>query len=196
MALACGLFLLNVPPPLWAAEKKKSPRPGAHRVEHKAVRGTVSKRPPAEEFGPADVLNGDRSGLHGQASFYNQSFHGRRTSTGERYDVGQFTAATNHFPLGSLLAVRRVDNDRCAIVRVNDRMHGKHRRRIIDVSRSVAEYLDMIRPGVAFVRIAPLRKDRMVTGESACRAAFDVGPDCENCGQPPKLPKFSTDGEG
>jgi hypothetical protein len=47
----------------------------------------------------------------------------------------------------------RLDNERCAIVKVNDRMHARHRRRVIDVSLGVAEYLDMVRAGVVLVRV-------------------------------------------
>ena len=71
--------------------------------------------------------------------------------------------------------MRRLDNDRCAIVKVNDRMHAKHRKRIIDVSRGVAEYLDMIRAGVVLVRVAPLkgnwRNGRLLPGvfRNRCR---------------------------
>ena len=82
--------------------------------------------------GRADILDDDGPGLHGQASFYGKGLPGRKT-TGERFDVKQFTAASNHFH-GTQVAVRRVDNDRCAIVKVNDRMRAGHRRRVIDVS--------------------------------------------------------------
>ncbi len=87
-----------------------------------------------------------------------------------RFDARGFTGASNRFPLGSWVAVRRLDNSRCAIVQVNDRMHGRHRQRIIDVSRGVAEYLDMIRAGVVLVRVAPLKaSDR---NDHSCQAAF------------------------
>ena len=58
-------------------------------------------------------------------------------------------------------------------------MHGRHRQRIIDVSRGVAEYLDMIRAGVVLVRVAPLKaSDR---NDHSCQALFasdepDSGP--------------------
>lgn len=121
----------------------------------------------------AEVDQVDDFGLRGHASFYGHGFQGRKTSTGERFDVRSFTAASNRFPLGSKVAVRRLDNDRCAIVVVNDRMHEKHRRRIIDVSRGVAEYLEMIRAGVVLVKVAPLRAGASDKGLSACSAAFE-----------------------
>lgn len=124
------------------------------------------------EIGSADVLDVE-GGLRGQASFYGRGFHGRKTATGEIFDSQNFTAASNHFPLGTMVAVRRLDNDRCAIVKVNDRMHSRHRRRVIDVSHGVAEYLGMLRTGVVMVRVARL-PDGQNREAGACREAFEV----------------------
>lgn len=143
---------------------------------------------PASEFGVADVLDATGPGLRGQASFYGKGFQGRKTSTGERFDVKQFTAASNHFPLGTLVAVRRMDSERCAIVKVNDRMHAKHRKRVIDVSHAAAEYLGMLRAGVVFVSVAPLKFGAV---SAACQAAFEPDLPCDSCsGEPPRLPDF------
>lgn len=189
-AFACGLLLLNAASPVWAAGKKKSAKPAIARQAKKAAHRVVRPASPAAEFGPADLIDDDTPGLHGLASFYGKGFQGRKTSTGERFDINQFTAASNHFPLGSMLAVRRVDNERCAIVKVNDRMHAKHRKRVIDVSRSVAEYLGMIHAGVVFVRVAPLKKGDRGEGAAACHAAFEPELPCPSCVQPTKLPDF------
>jgi len=199
--IACGLFLLNFSSAVWAASKKPSHKVTASRHAKKVARPASRPVPMAPEFGPADLIEDGIPGLRGHASFYGKGFQGRKTATGERFDVQQFTAASNRFPLGTMLAVRRVDNDRCAIVKVNDRMHAKHRKRIIDVSRSVAEYLDMIRAGVVFVSVAPLKKDGQERNDSACRAAFeaDAMAACPTCsvdglssglGGPAKLPDF------
>ena len=120
----------------------------------------------------AEIVESETTGLRGSASFYGKDFHGRRTATGEIFDRHSFTAASNRFPLGSWVAVRRLDSDRCAVVKVNDRMHARHRRRIIDVSRGVAEYLDMVRAGVILVRVAPLKGD--ARDDQSCQAAFEV----------------------
>lgn len=150
----------------------------------------------APEVLTAELKDDAEIGLHGSASFYAYRFQGRRTATGEVFRVKDFTAASNHFPLGTMVAVRRLDNDRCAIVKVNDRMHAKHRKRIIDVSRGVAEYLDMVRAGVVLVRVAPLRGDAAGRGDESCHAAFEPPPTCESCGQPEKLPEFQTGSDG
>lgn len=185
----CGLLLLNCSSAVWAASKK-------HSVKHpkKALKTAPRQDSQSAEILQAEIADDANIGLRGQASFYGQGFQGRKTSTGERFDVKQFTAASNRFPLGSTVAVRRLDNDRCAIVKVNDRMHAKHRRRVIDVSRGVAEYLGMIQAGVVLVRVAPLKMDAVTQGASACHAAFDPEPEseppCIGCGQLPKLPDF------
>jgi rare lipoprotein A len=183
-ALVCGLFLLNGWSPVWAASKKPLRQAAHAKHGKKHARTTSGNLTSAPEFGPADLLDDGVPGLRGDASFYGKKFHGRRTSTGERFDSRQFTAASNRFPLGTLLAVRRMDNDRCAIVKVNDRMHPKHRKRVIDVSRSVAEYLDMIRAGVVFVSVAPLKDGGPSRGSTACQAAFE--PACADCAQAPE----------
>lgn len=195
-AIACGLLLLNAASPVWAAGKKKSAKPALTRHAKKAVHRVVRPASPASEFGPADLIDDDSPSLHGLASFYGRGFQGRKTSTGERFDINLFTAASNHFPLGTMLAVRRVDNDRCAIVKVNDRMHAKHRKRVIDVSRSVAEYLEMIHAGVVFVRVAPVKKGERGEGAGACRAAFEPELPCATCAQPAKLPEFLPGSDG
>jgi len=194
-AFACGLFLLNAAPDVRAEGKKISAKPATARPARKAAPRSVRPALPAAEFGPADLIDDDVPGLHGQASFYGSGFQGRRTATGERFDVRQFTAASNRFPLGTLLAVRRVDKDLCAIVKVNDRMHAKHRKRIIDVSRGVAEYLGMVRAGVVFVRVAPLKEGWQERGQGACRAAFEAAPGDESYGRPEIMPKMILGGD-
>jgi len=175
-AFACGLLLLNMPGPLQAAEKagQKSAQKSAPAKKAAAAKGAKKPlaSPPSAEFGTAEIIESETTGLHGSASFYGQDFHGRRTATGETFDLRGFTAASNHFPLGSWVAVRRLDNSRCAIVKVNDRMHARHRRRIIDVSRGVAEYLDMIRAGVVLVRVAPLKSN--IRNDTSCQASFET----------------------
>ena len=198
-ALACGLGLLSAASFVSAVERTQTP-PGKPAVSKKALAVTTSarvKRPKPRllaaldsEVGPADILGTDAPGLHGQASFYGRGFTGRKTANGDRFDVRLFTGASNHFPLGSKVAVRRLDNDRCAIVKVNDRMHTKHRRRVIDVSLGVAEYLDMVRSGVVLVRVAAIKGGMDEAGLADCQAAFEPENECVACGQPPKFPDF------
>jgi rare lipoprotein A len=189
-ALACGLLLFNVSSGVWAASKKPSARPAASKKIKAAPRHARRAARPEVAIGSVDVLDAEGVGLHGHASYYGSGFQGRKTSTGERFDSQQFTAASNRFPLGTMVAVRRLDSERCAIVKVNDRMASGHRRRVIDVSRGVAEYLDMLRTGVVLVRVAKLKANWQARGAEACHAAFEPDDDCVACGRAPRLPDF------
>jgi rare lipoprotein A len=142
--------------------------------------GEYRQTAPPAAFGIADALDADLPGLRGLASFYSFGFVGRRTASGERFDPHRFVAASNHFPLGSLVAVLRPDNGRCAVVRINDRMHKKHRRRIIDVTYGVAKYLGMLRAGVVPIQLAGLPAGA-AADESDCRMAFAIEPICADC---------------
>lgn len=110
--------------------------------------------------------------VEGLASFYGGKFHGRKTASGERYDKLALTAATNRFPIGSLLAVQRPANGHCVVVRVNDRMHGRHKLRVVDLSKGAAKSLEMLRAGVVKVRVARIDADLAAKVPQACAEAF------------------------
>lgn len=88
----------------------------------------------------------------GVASWYGKKFHGRRTSSGETYDMYQMTAAHKALPLPSYVRVTNLENGRSAVLKVNDR-GPFHDNRVIDLSYSAALKLDMIKKGTAFVEI-------------------------------------------
>ena len=88
----------------------------------------------------------------GAASWYGEQFHGRKTASGERFDMNLLTAAHPKLPMGTLLEVTNLDNDRTIQVRVNDRGPYAHSR-ILDVSREAAEQLGFRSKGVARVQI-------------------------------------------
>jgi rare lipoprotein A len=93
--------------------------------------------------------------LTGVASYYASSLAGRRTASGERYDPRSLVAAHRQLPFGTRLRVTNPANGRSVEVRVIDR--GPFTRgRVLDLSRSAAEELGMIRRGVASVRIEVL----------------------------------------
>ena len=95
----------------------------------------------------------------GLASWYGPGFHGRQTANGETYDMRAMTAAHKSLPFDTVVEVRNRDNGRRVRVRINDR--GPFvRGRIIDLSRSAAEALRMIGPGVARVEITVVRPSR------------------------------------
>lgn len=86
----------------------------------------------------------------GLASWYGKKFHGRRTASGERFDMNDLTAAHPSLPFGTRLLVRNPRNGRVVAVRVNDR--GPHTgRRIIDLSRAAAEAIGLLAAGMGTV---------------------------------------------
>ncbi|MWV12098.1 septal ring lytic transglycosylase RlpA family protein [Pseudomonas sp. R-28-1W-6] len=91
----------------------------------------------------------------GQASWYGARHHGRKTASGERFDQNALTAAHRELPFGTRVQVTNLSNNKRVIVRINDRGPSS-RKRLIDLSRQAAEQLDMLRAGVAPVRVEAL----------------------------------------
>lgn len=88
----------------------------------------------------------------GQASFYGDEFHGRKTANGERFDQAKLTAAHKRLPFGSMVRVINTQNGKSVLVRVNDRgpfVSG----RIIDLSSSAFRSIASLSAGVVPVRI-------------------------------------------
>ncbi|MBK5939673.1 septal ring lytic transglycosylase RlpA family protein [Halochromatium roseum] len=112
----------------------------------------------------------------GQASWYGKKFHGRRTSSGERYDMHQMTAAHKSLPLPTYALVTNLENGRSAVVKVNDRgpFVGN---RIIDLSYAAAKRLDMVNAGTAHVEVRSIDpRDHGKDAKELLRlAAADVG---------------------
>ena len=91
----------------------------------------------------------------GDASWYGSKFHGRRTSSGEAYDMFAMTAAHPVLPLPTFVRVTNLDNGRAVVVRVNDRgpfLHG----RIIDLSYIAAHKLGIAARGTGRVEVRAL----------------------------------------
>jgi rare lipoprotein A len=88
----------------------------------------------------------------GVASYYAHAHDGRRTASGERFDMTEMTAAHRTLPFGTIVRVTNLANGRRAIVRINDRGPFK-KKRIIDVSLAAAKELGMLGPGTARVRL-------------------------------------------
>ena len=88
----------------------------------------------------------------GLASWYGKKFHGRRTSSGEAFDMFQLTAAHRSLPIPTYVQVTNLHNGRRTIVRVNDR-GPFHDDRIIDLSYAAAVKLGFADTGTARVRV-------------------------------------------
>ncbi|MFA4911666.1 MAG: septal ring lytic transglycosylase RlpA family protein [Desulfobacteria bacterium] len=94
----------------------------------------------------------DREVETGVGSWYGSDFHGKPTSSGERYNMYDLTAAHKILPLGAYAMVTNLDNRRSVEVKINDRgpfVEG----RIIDLSFAAARALDMVDCGIAMVRV-------------------------------------------
>lgn len=87
----------------------------------------------------------------GVASFYHNKFEGRKTATGEVFDNDKYTAASNHFKLGTYVKVTNQSNGKVVYVKVNDRMG--HQNRVIDLAEVAATDLKFIGRGTAKVKI-------------------------------------------
>ena len=91
----------------------------------------------------------------GQASYYGNKFHGRRTSNQEVYDMYAFTAAHKTLPLPSFARVTNLDNGQSVVVRVNDR-GPFHEGRVIDLSYAAAVKLGIVARGTGRVEVRAL----------------------------------------
>ncbi len=78
----------------------------------------------------------------GIASWYGPGFHGRRTASGERYDMHELTAAHKSLPFGTRVLVHNPRNGRQVVVRINDRGPYAHGR-VIDLSKAAAQAVGM-----------------------------------------------------
>src|SRR3954470_4717752 len=70
---------------------------------------------------PARAVKTELELGRGRATWYGVSFHGRRTSNGERFNMGALTAAHENLPFGARVRVRNLANGREVVVRINDR---------------------------------------------------------------------------
>lgn len=108
----------------------------------------------------------------GLASWYGRRFHGRRTSSGERYDMYALTAAHKSLPLPTYAEVTNLDNGRSVLVKINDRGPFVDER-VIDLSYGAARELAMVGAGVARVEVRAI--DPAVELASGGREANGAG---------------------
>ena len=103
---------------------------------------------------PCALLLAQGRMITGNASYYADKFHGRRTASGEIYNKDSMTCAHLKYPFGTILKVRNPRNDRTVYVRVTDR--GPYvKSRVIDLSRAAARELGIIQAGFSMVEITP-----------------------------------------
>jgi len=140
---ASGSEINNVPP----TSKSKSGNPSSYVVAGK-------------RYYVLDSAGGFKQ--RGIASWYGKKFHGRKTSNGEIYNMYGMTAAHKTLPIPVYVRVKNLTNGRSIVVKVNDRgpfIEG----RIIDLSYTAAQKLDIIGTGTARVEINTLTQGQSKT---------------------------------
>jgi rare lipoprotein A len=115
---------------------------------------------PYEVFGERYYPLPDAGGFmeSGKASWYGPQFHGRKTSSGEVFDMHKKTAAHKTLPLNTLVKVTNRSSGKTIVLPVNDRgpfVKG----RIIDLSYAAAREIDLVGPGTADVTVVALAKE-------------------------------------
>lgn len=122
----------------------------------------------------------------GIASWYGPKFHGRRTSSGEPYDMYAMTAAHKTLPLPAYVRVTNLENGRSIVVRVNDRGPFVNNR-IIDLSYVAAHKLGIVgsgtglvevrtlQPGQPELRTASLNRDAQIAAQASRTLYVQVG---------------------
>ncbi len=94
--------------------------------------------------------------MEGMATYYASEFHGKRTASGELYDMNKLTAASVDLPLGTRVRVTNLENHKSVVVRINDRLPKNNKGRIIDLSLAGARALEMQALGLVRVRVEVL----------------------------------------
>lgn len=144
------------PPPNLDAIPDAIPRPEPlHRFANRAYKALGETYIPDTSLSPYQQ--------EGVASWYGKRFHGRKTASGERYDMYAMTAAHRTLPIPSYVRVTSLASGKSIVVRINDRGPFS-KNRLIDLSYTAAHKLDYLRAGSTRVRVERLDP-----------AQFDVG---------------------
>ena len=95
----------------------------------------------------------------GTASFYANTFEGRKTANGEIFSQQKMTGASNTIAMNTWVRVTNLRNKKMVVVRINDRMHPKNKR-LIDLSRVAATQLGYTGGGLVKVKVEELGNKR------------------------------------
>ncbi len=93
--------------------------------------------------------------VRGIASFYSANLDGTKTATGEIFRNSRLTGASNNLKLNTWVKVTNLKNGKTVVVRINDRMHPRMKKkgRVIDLSRVAAKKLDFMEDGLTKVKL-------------------------------------------
>ncbi len=135
----------------------RKPPPSSYAVHKATLKPYVVN---GKTYYPTIVRIGSK--YRGIASWYGKDFHGRKTSSGEYYDMYDYTCAHKTLPMNTRVKVTNLQNGRSVIVRVNDR--GPFvKNRIIDLSYVAANDIGMIGKGTAYVEIEVIGFDSTIS---------------------------------
>lgn len=119
------------------------------------------KKESSEKEGPLKVYTDEYKNYPiletetGIVSFYSDNFNGKKTASGEIYNPNNLTAAHINYPFGTVIRVINLKNNKSVVVKVNDR-RSSFNGRICDLSKKAAESIDMIKSGLAKIKIEVL----------------------------------------
>ena len=149
-----GAYYQDDGPPLKETSDVENVVDAVPREEPKSRYGNSPYTVFGKRYYPIQSAEGYRE--IGEASWYGKKFHGRKTSSGEVYDMYKMTAAHKTLPLPTYVRVRRIDTDETVVVRVNDRgpfLKG----RIIDLSYVAARKIGLVKLGKAEVEVVAIK---------------------------------------
>jgi rare lipoprotein A len=163
------VFLLTACAGDGGRQKETADGPSSRTVRAEDVRDARPRPEPRARYGnrsPYEVLgkrytvmdSSDGYRERGIASWYGSKFHGRRTSSGEPYDMHLATAAHRSLPLPTYAEVTNLDNGQKVVVKINDR-GPFHEDRLIDLSYGAAVKLGMAASGTARVEVRAISFD-------------------------------------
>ncbi len=160
IALALGLATLLVSPASASApalaHSDLDVAPGVASVAVVAAAPETVVLPQVEVAQPIAVEEDEAEVIGtGTASYYGAKFQGRRTASGERFDMNELTAAHRTLPFGTRVRVTNEANGKSVVVRINDRgPFSGHR--ILDLSRAAASEIGLVARGHGQVELARL----------------------------------------
>ncbi|WP_124948596.1 septal ring lytic transglycosylase RlpA family protein [Sulfuriferula thiophila] len=115
-----------------------------------------------QEYSPSTTATSYQE--QGLASWYGRRFNGKRTASGETYDMYGMTAAHRTLPIPSYARVKSLASGKSVIVRINDR-GPFHSKRIIDLSYTAAHKLGISQGGSGMVEVTAITPAEISQGK-------------------------------
>ena len=130
------------------------PASAAVDIDEEANPELLAMLPP---LAPPSTVEIDRSGRRqrGEATYYAESFGGKKMANGEKLRLTSDVAASKSLPFGTIARVTNLRNGKSVVVQIQDR--GPFRKgRVVDLTPAVAERLDIKKSGFAPVVVSPI----------------------------------------